>query len=57
MIGQETHQERGAAAATLNGQNMGSDEAYNFVFKGEYMLSCSLDLIPKEKRSNIPLTA
>lgn len=21
--------------ATLNGQNMGSDEAYNFVFKGE----------------------
>lgn len=30
-------------AATLNGQNMGSDEAYNFVFKGEYMFSCLLD--------------
>lgn len=30
-------------AATLNGQTMGSDEAYNFVFKGEYMFSCLLD--------------
>lgn len=29
--------------ATLNGHNMGSDEAYNFVFKGEYMYS-SVDL-------------
>lgn len=33
-------------AATLNGQNMGSDEAYNFVFKGECPLSCLLDPIP-----------
>lgn len=28
--------------ATLNGQNMGSDEAYNFVFKGEYISFCTL---------------
>lgn len=34
-------------AATLNGQNMGSDEAYNFVFKGEYVLSCLLDFISR----------
>lgn len=34
-------------AAALNGQNMGSDEAYNFVFKGEYMCSCLIDFLSR----------
>lgn len=38
-----------AGPPTVNGHNMGSEEAYNFVFKGEYIITCqAFDCSPSD---------